>query len=238
LGYLLYFFGVEKFKFYQLASSPSMLSLTIDYKDQETIAASLANYIDLPKSHTPYRQEINMDEFLKYFKKAPETAATYVEKKIKTYAIQTRSHVMLCRFDIHTDLLAVWGEQIQRLGDLGIRFHYASSFSSESNIIRLFLVLEPESPHSENYNQHFFSGIFPKEMIPCCHFLSFADMISFHGPHFGDRYGIAAHAFAAMRHRSTPVLLMGCVGSSISMVVPSGMGDKAKAALSEFFETP
>jgi hypothetical protein len=238
LGYLLYFFGVEKFKFYHLASSPSMLSFTIDYKDQETISASLATHIDLPPSHTPYRQEVNVDEFLKYFKKEPETAAPYVEKKIKTYAVQTRSQVMLCRFDIHADRLAVWGEQIQRLGDLGIRFHYASSFISEKNHIRLFLVLESEVPNSKNVNQHLFSDIFPKEMIPCCHFMAFSDIISFHGPHFGDRYGIAAHAFAAMQHRSVPVLLMGCVGSSISIVVPAGMSQKAREALSEFFETP
>jgi hypothetical protein len=238
LGHLLYFFGIEKFKFYHLASSPSMLSFTIDYKDQETISASLATHIDLPHSHTPYRQEVNMDEFLKYFKKEPETAATYVEKKIKTYAIQTSRNVMLCRFDIHNDLLAVWGERIQRLEDLGIRFQYASSFISEENLIRLFLVLGSEAPHSENLNQQLFSDIFPKDMSPSCHFMASSDIISFHGPHFGDRYGIAAHAFAAMRHRSIPVLLMGCVGSSITIVVPAGMSQITREALTEFFETP
>jgi hypothetical protein len=238
LGYLLYCFGVEKFKFYYLASSPSMLSFTIDYGDQQAIAASLATHIDLPHSHTPYRQEVNMDEFLKYFKKEPETAASYVEKKIKTYAIQTRDNVKLCRFDIHTDLLAVWGDHIQRLDDLGIRFHYVSAFISEKNHIRLFSVLESENSHFNNATHHFFSDIFPKELSACCDFLLLADIISFHGPHFGDRYGISAHAFSAMQHRSIPVLLMGCVGSSISIVVPAGMSQKGRDALSEFFETP
>jgi hypothetical protein len=238
LGYLLYFFGLEKLKFYHLASSPSMLSFIIDYMDGENIAATLAPHIDLPRSHTPYRQEIDMDEFLKYFKKEPETAAAYVEKKIKTYAIQTRGNVVLCRFDMRADLLAEWGEQIQRLGDLGIRFHYASSFVSEKKYIRLFLVLESEARHFEKLNRTVFSDIFPEEMIPGCHFMASSDIISFHGPHFGDRYGIASHAVAAMRHKSIPVLLLGCVGSSISIVVPEGMSLKAKEALSEFFETP
>jgi hypothetical protein len=238
LGCLLYFFGVEKYKFYHLASSPSMVSFTIDYKDQEAIAASLASHIDLPRSHTPYRQEVNMDEFIKYFKKEPETAAAYVEEKIKTYAIQTRANAMLFRFDIRTDLLCEWGGHIQRLEDLGMRFHYASSFVSQEGLVRLFIALESEAPVSEKSKQHVFSDIFPKELIPCCHFMASSDIISFHGPHFGDRYGIAAHTFSAMRHRSVPVLLIGCVGSSITMVVPAGMSQKAKEALSDFFETP
>ncbi len=238
LGYLLYFFGAEDFHFYQLATSPSMISFTVDYADQEKIADTLAAHIELPKTHTPYRQEINMDEFLQYLKKDPETKAPYVEEKIKTYAIHTRNRVILIQCDIFRDTLRDWGTRLQQWGDSGFRFCHAAAFSAGPHWIHFFLVIESGPAHRIKTSKDFFCDMLPKELAAHVHMVSPADMISFHGPHFGDRYGIAGHAMAAMAHGAIPVLLMGCVGSSISLVVPENMGVKGKSALSEFFETP
>lgn len=238
LGCLLSFFGVEKVKFHYFASSPSMLSFIIDNKDGETIARRLAKYIDLPLSHTPYHQEVNVEEFMKYFKKEPETSATYTEKKVKTYGIQTKSNMVLCRLEIDLDQLSAWGKAIQLFEDFGVRFYYASSFISKNNRIDLLLVLETDNHLIEDLERHVFPGIFSEGLHRHCHIVSLVDFIYFHGPHFGDRYGIATHAFSALRKKNIPILLTGCAGSSINIVVPLGMIQKSREALLDVFEMP
>ncbi len=64
------------------------------------------------------------------------------------------------------------------------------------------------------------------------------DLIHFHGPHFGDRYGIAQAAFQALAAGSIPLLLSAFSVSSIYLAVPGGDGRRAVELLSEQFEAP
>jgi hypothetical protein len=64
------------------------------------------------------------------------------------------------------------------------------------------------------------------------------DLISFHGPHFGDRYKIFWTAMDCLTEDHVPVLVAGCTGASISLAVPDGQGRAARNALARGFEAP
>ncbi len=64
------------------------------------------------------------------------------------------------------------------------------------------------------------------------------EMVFFQGPHFYERYGIAATALDKLREKKTGLLLAGFSGSMAYLVVPAGTADSAKAALAECFRLP
>lgn len=65
-----------------------------------------------------------------------------------------------------------------------------------------------------------------------------ADLIGFHGPHFGDRYRILQTALDCLESQRVPLLIAGCTGASVSLVVPQGAGAEARHALARGFEAP
>lgn len=56
-------------------------------------------------------------------------------------------------------------------------------------------------------------------------------MLYFHGPHFGDRYGIFNAAAACLENEGLELLLAGCTGASVTLVLPMGQGTAAVSAL-------
>jgi aspartokinase len=59
-----------------------------------------------------------------------------------------------------------------------------------------------------------------------------------HGPHFGDRYGIADAFVTALRNGDIPILALSCAVSSISAIIAGNDPDKAIEVLSTRFQTP
>lgn len=245
LGYLLYVFARERFSFYQMASSGAMLTFVVDYGDQEAIAAGLERRLDLPATRTPLRQEIDTDEILALYKKRPETSAEYVESRVRTYGINIRPGLMLCAMTITPDALADRGARIQTMDDLGLRFAFTSADTLPDGRIRLFFLFEDEPAEfpideESELKQSGFSGSSVFSGMTDDAFAVTPDvcLISLQGPHFGDRYGIADHAFSALVRGSVPLLIAGCVGAMIYIAVPGSQAQRSKALLSEVFETP
>jgi len=58
------------------------------------------------------------------------------------------------------------------------------------------------------------------------------------GPHFYERYGIAAAVLDKLREKKAGLLLAGFSGSMAYLVVPDGTAKSAKAALAECFRLP
>jgi hypothetical protein len=63
-------------------------------------------------------------------------------------------------------------------------------------------------------------------------------MVLFQGPHFYERYGIAAAALDKLREKKAALLLAGFSGSMAYLVVPDGTAESAMAALAECFQLP
>jgi hypothetical protein len=64
------------------------------------------------------------------------------------------------------------------------------------------------------------------------------EMVLLQGPHFYERYGIAAAVLGKLRERKVVLLLAGFSGSMAYLVVPAGMAEIARAALAECLHLP
>ena len=239
IGHILSVIGEEQLAFCHMASSTSMLTFVVNCSDQEKIADVLLRYIDLPETHPPFRQKLDAEsQLLLKLKYAPETAATYVESKIKTYGIVTRSDLTLIRLACKTGALAACGRKIQSLETLGLRCAYASAYLAENERIHLFLAIDAADSEVADRRDQLISSVFSNEKAGFFDLYSPVAAIHLQGPHFGDRYGIADQAFTPLVKASIPILQAGCVGASILMVLPQQMVQKAKTVLSEVFESP
>jgi len=236
LGFLMGLFGKHGISFQQMVSSNAMISFIIDRRDQEKVLAFLEQEFDLPPTHTPFQQDFTHEtaQFVK--KRYPETRATYVEEKIKTYGIKLDAGLEMLELSFNPNQrnhLEICGNGLQNLATSGKKFYFTAAMADALNVAHLYCLTEPLAPTAM---QDFFSQV----QTSCGGVVRplSVDLISFHGPHFGDRFGIFNTAMACLNEASTPVLLAGCTGASICMVLPASLGEKAISALAKGFESP
>lgn len=217
LGFLLSLFGRHNLSFQHMVSSNSMLTLVVGQQNCDSVMHMLSAGFDLPKTHTPFEQEENAEQVQFLKKKYPEIRATYVEKKIKTYGITLLEDLVLGAYSFSVDQLVEYGEKIQFMAEE--TFFYTSAHMISSLQIDLFLLTKKAL------------DIPAREICP-------VDLLSFLGPHFGDRHSIIGKALNCLSLNAVPVFQVGCTGASISMVLPHGKGKIARQTLVEIFEIP
>jgi len=64
------------------------------------------------------------------------------------------------------------------------------------------------------------------------------ELLSFQGPHFGDRSGIANATLNPLLDKNIPILAAGCTGASVYIVVPENQAEVSKQHLEKVFNTP
>ncbi len=215
-GTLLCMLGQAGIGFVHLVSSHAMVCVVIDICDQDRVISLVESAFDLPPSHTPYFQEIEEDISC-FLQKYPETRAFYVEEKIKTYGIGLTPGLELHQIRCTGRKLPDAGEQMADMARLDKKFYFVSAMPGPEHAYDLFLLTDPGAGGTS---------------------LMTADLVSFHGPHFGDRYKILGTAMDCLAAGRVPVILVGCTGASISLVVPAGRGQDARNALAGGFEAP
>ncbi len=219
LGFLLSTLGKYKLQFQYMISSNAMLTFIVDKQDCGIFMEMLSSNFDLPESHVPFEQEENKEltHFLK--RQYPETRATYVEKKIKTYGITLTSDLNLNSYLFSSDQLIMFGKKINAMTTKEDKFIHVSAHINSNKQTNLFLLTQKKL------------SITPDQT--CC-----AELLSFQGPHFGDRHSIVSRALRCLAKSHIPVLLSGCTGASIGIVIPRSRGNDAKQALMDVFEVP
>ncbi len=220
LGYLLSLLGSNKLSFRHMASSNAMLTFVVDQENCKGFLEMLSTSFDLPESHVPFEQDENeeLTQFLK--KKYPETRATYVEEKIKTYGITLVPDLNLGSYLFSFDQLAKIRQEIPSMEDKENKFFYTTAYMSSPEEICFFLLTGKSLG------------------IVAAHKTCTAELLSFHGPHFGDRHSIISRALNCLSQKSIPVLQVDCTGASIGIILPEGMGGGAKQVLMDVFEIP
>jgi hypothetical protein len=236
LGSLINLFGKNGVSFQQMVSSHAMISFIIDRSDQERVLRFLEQEFDLPPTPIPFEQFENENaEFVK--KRYPETRATYVEQKIKTYGIKLDAGLEMVEIAFNPNdqnHLGFCGNGLQRFARSGKKFYFTASMTHPHDMAHLYCLTEPLAFQDR---QSFLSQAQVDKGLAVCPSVS-VDLLSFHGPHFGDRFGIFNTAMACLNAAAIPVLLAGCTGASIFMAVPDSLGQKALPALAEGFESP
>jgi len=219
LGGLLSLVGRHKLSFHQMVSSNAMLTLVMDQHDCDAFIDLLSSEFVLPCSHAPFEQEQNQEltQFLK--KKYPETRASYVEEKIKTYGISLTSDLNLFAHVFSFDELTLFGQKLLSMEEKEDTFFHIFVRMVTSGQTQVFLLTGTSK------------GMYACQSFP-------ADFLSFHGPHFGDRHSIISRAMTCLLRHKICVLQVGCTGAHIGIVLPKGFGEKARHALKEVFESP
>ena len=164
-----------------------------------------------------------------------ETIAVYWEENIRTYGIQVEKNLCLARADILPGQLAELGQQIIELGQDESNFRLILAHQYEPEVLSLSMVVRGSyhqgliefsaRPFVKNFFRPFVID-FPVEML------------YFHGPHFGDRYGIADMAGHALQKKDIQYIVMGCSAASVHILFPENVADKAKMALASVFQAP
>ncbi|MEW5721565.1 MAG: hypothetical protein AB1896_00545 [Thermodesulfobacteriota bacterium] len=151
-----------------------------------------------------------------------ETIAVYWEDRIKTYGFELATGLALVQ--------ARWaaGREDRREAP-GPTYGLVLAQSFDGATLELTLVMEAQAVSDLEKRPG---------RLELYEVTAPVDMVHFQGPHFGDRYGIAAAAFAALAEDGLPLLAAGCAGSSIYLVLSEGRGEKARKALDQSFQVP
>ena len=164
-----------------------------------------------------------------------ETIAVYWEENIRTYGIQVEKKLCLARIDILPGQLADLGQYISELGRDGMNFRLILAHQYEPDVLSLYLVFQ------ETFKKQLEKFIARPSVVDGSRSISIdfpVEMLYFHGPHFGDRYGIADMAGQALEKKAIQSIVMGCSAASVHYLFPENVADKARQALAAVFHTP
>lgn len=167
-----------------------------------------------------------------------ETIAVYWEPKIKTYGIAQKTG--LCMVSMTTPLNPTVKvlETLEAHPGLSETLVLISAGPHPDKGLRTCLVFDGSVTSMENQPDPFrqLAGNTLEdhrlEIVPE------VEIIYFHGPHYGDRYGIASTVFTALMAADVPLLASACSASSIYLVVPKGQTAAARSALSHDVVVP
>lgn len=220
LGLLLNILGKGQVPIYGLASSLSTLNFITDYAHLNRAVQVIQDYFS-----------ISFDQIYA----RPDTPAVYREPKIKTYGFSDVLDLSVLELEFQLRRLPEWGLAIYDLGNSGIKFELVLAQYGKEKYLRLSLVFKQQ--WKEILNNHMRQAI-RKDCGEMFHITSPAELVYFFGPHFGERYGIANSTFSALTGKDIPILLTGCSGSVVYLVLPEGKAQGARTLLSETFENP
>jgi hypothetical protein len=161
-----------------------------------------------------------------------ETIAVYWEPVIKTYGLDVQKNLSMVSFSAHLkEICANWAGCFQRWRPAN-RMVLAFARPAGPDRLRLHLLfngavdLFDVAALAHNPSKHAIRIDKPVELI------------QFHGPHFGDRYGIAAAALGALEAMQVPIKGAACCGASVYLVLPENQAETACQALSKAFMVP
>lgn len=158
-----------------------------------------------------------------------ETIAVYWESRIKTYGFQRITDLALIEFSCPLSEIESLGEILSQddLQMLRPRFIIAQE---SDQVISFVLCLSGKEGKD-------FHASLEKTPGPTPHrYIHPVGIIFFHGPHFGDRYGIADSTFSTLSRAEIRVIASGCSASSIYLVLVQDDMGKAEKVLGETFE--
>ncbi|MBW1693575.1 MAG: hypothetical protein JRJ41_05320 [Deltaproteobacteria bacterium] len=164
-----------------------------------------------------------------------KTIAVYWEPKPKIYGFSEVKNLSLLNIKIKPEKMAQWGRWFLELADLDINFHLVLAKYSNHKELRLYVLLE------KHWTDNVLSYIGKRIVLePEKDFTlnSPVELISFQGPHFGDRYGIADSAFKALDGQGISILIAVCSGAAVYIVLPEKKLDAARPFLAEAFKVP
>jgi hypothetical protein len=236
IGALIHSLAGSKTKIFGLASSLSAITTIVESRRQEKVINRLFEDFEFTSFATA-QDFFTAQEFPEeYVRKA---VATYQEKVIKVYWVLPYPDLDLWAAAVPSvAILGDIADSLIKLGDLGltIPFLIAIPRLQTEELLFAFSTAKPAGAPDQGSNirrllQERIPGIRPMRLMPVAG-------IFLHGPHFGDRYGIANTLIEALEQAHVSILAMSCTISSISVIIRQQELAPALLVLSQRFEGP
>ena len=228
-GSLLYFLGKEGIRPQGLASSPSAMTVLISAMDMEKVIDGLFEAFDFSAYRSPFDWHAAYRGKEQVFK---EIICSYEEQVIKIYGIACQPDLDFWHVPLPFSQLSHLGEALLSLHEQGVRLPFLVGQSGPEMSLLIGFCLAGE--HRETALQalsHYLpaASLFRDDSVT---------MVSLHGPHFGDRYGIVHALTASLQQAEVQALAVSCAVSSISAVIRSSDLERALQAVEKVFEVP
>ena len=210
-----------------MASSPSAVSTIVSAAETEAAIDTFFEAFTFPAYHSTsdwYAAYEGKEHLLK------RIIASYQEKVIRIYDIVQQSDLDLWSLTVEQSDLKDLGAALITLGESEIRMPFVIGLPFlESRLSFSFCLLEGE----EAQTREVFSSHLGNTALAC---LSQVAALYIHGPHFGDRYGIAHALVKSLENNGVSLLALGCTVSSLSVIVAEQDLDPAVQALEATFQ--
>ena len=210
-----------------ISTSVSALVIHTDYDLLDKGVEAILTVCELPENHTPLRPVVLLGD------QAVETVAVYWEPKIRIYGMDVQRG--LCHYLLHCPETVLNHEKWRSLGKNQEKFRLLTAHKEDENTLRCNLLVEKSWRDSLSSDLQTLLADEPTLRLNCDEYV---DMVSFHGPHFQDRFGIAERVFTALHEAGISLVLSGCTGTSVHVVVAAGEGDSAARCLEQLCTIP
>jgi aspartokinase len=226
----------SKSKIFGLASSLSALSVVLEGRRQVTVLDHLFENFQF-KSFASPREFLAAQEFPEeYVRKA---VATYQERVVKVYYVLPQSDLDLWALSVPTTaILGDIANVLDHFADLGLTIPFLIGIPRLGTEDLLFAFSTAHAAEAGDQGstirrllQERIPGIRPMRLTPVAG-------IFLHGPHFGDRYGIAHSLVEGLDRARVTILGLSCTVSSISVIIRQQELAPALLVLSKRFEGP
>ena len=164
-----------------------------------------------------------------------ETIAVYREAIVRIYGFIVTTGLAMLNFRVEVDARGAPGAAASIEGYRHLRFEVAVSLGTDNATYERLILSDVDQVAPM---RSFIEKRFGKSAVQSLTVTTPVDLISFQGPHFGDRYGIAETAFRAVENADVPVLASGFSSSTVYMVFPGGTASRVKRCLAEVFTVP
>ena len=193
-----------------MASSPSAVSAIVSSAETEATIDTLFEAFAFPAYRSPsdwYGAYEGKEHLLK------KIIASYQEKVIRIYDIVQQFDLDLWSLTVAQSDLGDLGAALITLGQSEVRMPFVIALPSLERRLSFSFCLPKgeETQIREAFTSHLGNTAFT------C--LSQVAALYIHGPHFGDRYGIAHALVKALESKGVSMLALGCTVSSLSVII-------------------
>lgn len=212
-----------------IASSPSAITSIVSSLDTRKAIDALFDSFEFPTYKSP------LDWYAAYQGKEQafkEIICSYQEKVIKVYNITCRQNLEIVELTLPAKRLDELGAALQDMGKADVRLPF---IIGQAGLEENYFVSCCISGMSGREAKILFGRSMPGVEVSSGGPVSALFM---HGPHFGDRYGIASALAGGLQEVSVAPLALSCAVSSVSLVVRAEDEERSLAALKRRFQVP
>ncbi len=159
-----------------------------------------------------------------------ETIAVYWESRIKTYGFNKLNNLSLFEFYCPAKKTSELGKFLSNDNFQDIKTKFIIVQESNNGMSLVFCLPEKEG-------RDFHISLKKILSLKSYRYLYPVGILFFHGPHFGDRYGIADAAFSSLSEAGIKIISSGCSSASVFLVLAEDDLSRAEEVLGKTFDS-